>query len=196
MTKILARMLGLGAALAAFSPALAAAATMQCAPLQQIQAATTSYTADAAGIVTGVTGNDIPGMHEAGCAIIGASGNTMIGRLLGVNMNVTTDQQIPLWVAANQFYRITKISFKNCSGSVTTAAGGVYTAASKGGTAVVAATQVYSGITGSTLALDLTIVAAPGLTEFAGTSPLFESLTTAQGAAMTCDEFVFGDIGS
>jgi hypothetical protein len=174
------------------------AATMQCPPLQQMTGAPYPsggpYTADAAGIVTGVNGNDVPALAAAGCQLIGAA-DGMIGRLLGANMNVTTDQQIPLWVAPSQYYRVTKITFKNCSGSVTTAVGGVYTAASKGGTVVVASGQAYSGITGSTLALDLTIASTPGLTEFIGTTPLYLSLSIAQGAAMTCDAFVFAQVG-
>lgn len=178
----------------------ARAATMQCPP--QLVAQTrfptaTTYTAGLDGILTGVAANDVNEMVQAGCTPIGLS-NGLLGRLLGANMNSTSDQQIPWFVAPGQYYRITKITAKNCSGSVTTAAGGIYPSASKGGTAIVASGQAYSGITGNTLALDLTIATTPGLTVYqtpsAGTGPYF-SLTTPQGAAMTCDLFVEGQVG-
>jgi hypothetical protein len=190
----------LAAALAAvlLSGAGAFAATMQCAPNQVITTnypSGATYAADAAGIVTSVSGNDVQSMQAAGCTTVGVGSGTMIGRLLGVNMNVTTDQPIPLWVLPGQYYRLVKISFKNCSISMTTAAGGIYTAAAKGGTVVVLAATTYTGLTGPTLAADLSIVAAPGTTEYAATQGLWFSLTTAQGAPGTCDAFVYGDLG-
>ena len=70
---------------------------------------------------------------------------------------------------------------------LTTAAGGVYSAASNGGDAIVAAGQVYTGLTGITLALDLTIAATPAKTVYNQTTvpSAFFALTTAQGAAAT-----------
>jgi hypothetical protein len=122
------------------------------------------------------------------------SSGVLIGRLIGANMNVTTDQAFMMtgWSVINKF-RVTKITAKNASVSLTTAAGGVYTAASKGGTAYVANTQVYTSLTAATLALDLTIVTTPGLTPLAAASTLYLSLTTAQGAAATADFEIYGD---
>jgi hypothetical protein len=73
------------------------------------------------------------------------SSGMLLGRIIGANMNVTTDQPFVMtnYAALNPF-RITKITAKNASISLTTAAGGVYPAASKGGTAIVAAGQVYT----------------------------------------------------
>lgn len=117
----------------------------------------------------------------------------LLGRLLGANMNVTTDQPFALtqWALLNAF-RITKITAKNASISLTTAVGGIYPAASKGGTAVVANTQAYSGLTSAALALDLTLAA--GTTVYSAAQALYLSLTTAQGAAATVDLYVFGDL--
>jgi hypothetical protein len=192
--------LGLSAALPSF------AATMQCSPGQITATASlsgTTYTADTAGIVTGIANNDLSAMVAAGCVQVGNTSG-LVGRLLKVNMNLAgagtagEDQQIPLFLPAGQFVRYTKITAKNCSGSVTTALGGAYTASAQGGTAVVAAGQAYSGNTGATLSLDLTIATTPGKTIFGGaTAPtLFVNLSTAQGAAMTCDFFVYGDVGN
>jgi hypothetical protein len=123
------------------------------------------------------------------------SAGMLLGRIIGANMNVTTDQPFIMtsWAALNKC-RITKVTCKNASVSLTTAAGGIYSAASKGGTALVASGQVYSNLTAATLALDLTIASTPGLTvQAAGYAPIL-SLTTGQGTAATADFYLFGDI--
>lgn len=120
------------------------------------------------------------------------------GWLYGANMNVTTDQAITISVPSAA-YSINSILISNPSVSLTTAAGGFYSAASKGGVAVVANTQTYSGLTtnaanttGNLLAATL---ATAGLTtnflaassSTVNTNTLYFSLTTAQGAAATAD---------
>lgn len=121
----------------------------------------------------------------------------LLGQLLGANMNVTTDQTIAMTVMTmyaspdlilNPHYRIDRITVTNASLSLTTAAGGVYTATSKGGTAVVAAAQVYSALTTAVKALDVTIAVLDTRID----KPLYFSLTTAQGAAATADVYVWG----
>jgi hypothetical protein len=198
----------LAAVLAACSHAFAASgpgtgiSTYQCAPYQVIAAGpyptSGPYAAGADGIVTGVSPNDTLPMLNAGCSLVGAGGNSyeLLGRLIGANMNVTTDQPF-VWLAApNTVYRVTKITCTNASTSLTSAEGGVYTAASKGGTAIVAATQAFSGLTGSTLALDLTLASTPSNTFFASsTAAPILSLTDAQGAAATADCYVYGQLG-
>jgi hypothetical protein len=114
----------------------------------------------------------------------------VIATLRGANFNSTADQPmaVPPQIAA---YQITGVIVTNCSTSLTLAAGGVYPAASKGGTAIVAAAQLYSALTGSTVLLGLTVAATPLVTRYnAGT--LYLSLTTAQGGAATCDLYVIG----
>jgi len=121
-------------------------------------------------------------------ATITPNSTRVLGQLRGANFNVTTDQAIAINATA---YQITSIIVTNCSTSMTLAAGGFYPAASKGGTPIVAATQVYSALTGSTITLNTTIAATPLITRFT-VSTIFLSLTTAQGAAATCDVYVVG----
>ena len=116
-------------------------------------------------------------------------GARLLGKLLAANMNSTADQAI-LINSAN--YRLTKVVVRNVSTSLTLAAGGIYTTTSKGGSAVVAAAQVYSGLTGATKALDLTI-AAVGNTDMRTETTLYFSLTTAQGGAATADIYIYGE---
>lgn len=113
----------------------------------------------------------------------------VLGKLTAADMNVTTDQAITI---NSSKYVVTKITVVNCSASISVALGGVYTAASKGGTAIVAATQAYAALTGSTkyLALTLQNLSTDVLT--GGT--LYFSLTLAQGGAGTCDVYVIGDV--
>lgn len=105
----------------------------------------------------------------------------------GVDFNVTTDTQLVKDFAFSN-YIIDKIIVSNASISLTTAAGGVYTSTSKGGTAVVAAGQVYSALTTSAKTLSLTL----NNTDVRTGANLYLSLTTGQGAAATADVYVFG----
>jgi|SRR6266700_2000219 len=121
-----------------------------------------------------------------------ATGFTQCGSLLGANMNITTDQPITI-IPPGPLWQINAIAVTNPSTSLTTAAGGVYTAAAKGGTAMVAAAQVYSGLTTNAANtagnfLLLTMVAANATIAFnAAQTTLFFNLTTAQGGAATAD---------
>lgn len=113
----------------------------------------------------------------------------VLGKLIGANMNVTTDQTIPITLDQGSKFVINQILVMNTSTSLTLAAGGVYTAASKGGSAVVAAAQVYSALTGATKM----VVATLAITDTVWTvSSLILSLTVAQGGAATADIYVMG----
>lgn len=131
-------------------------------------------------------------MNSPGTPIQGETrpGNVCLGRIVGANMNSTGDQQIP--IAAGR-YVVRFITAQNPSISLTTAVGGIYTATAKGGSALVANTQVYSALTGATKIVNLTL-AAVASTDARTESLLYLSLTTPQGAAATADIFVFGDI--
>jgi hypothetical protein len=114
----------------------------------------------------------------------------LLFRLIGANMNVTTDQAlVPYLWTPGQNYLIKRIRVVNASLSLTLAAGGIYTAASKAGNAIVAAAQAYSALTGATIGLDATIAAVGNGLQTV--TPIL-SLTTAQGAAATADFYVFG----
>lgn len=113
-----------------------------------------------------------------------------IGQLNGANFNSTADQAIQIPFGR---YVIRRITVQNCSTSLTLAVGGFYTAASKGGTAIVANTQVYTALTSTTKFLDVTPAAI--LTTDVLTAPtVYLSLTTGQGSAATCNVAIFGDI--
>jgi hypothetical protein len=191
----------LAAALAAvfIGGAAAQAATMQCAPYQSFTGApypgSGPYMAAADGIVTGVAAADVGALHSGGCELVGVAGPTLIGRLVGANMNSTSDQAIPMLIAANQNFQVTAIVARNPSTSLTTAVGGVYTAASKGGTAVVASSQVYSAATGATTVENTTLSAGGAAGSWAAGTPLYLSLSTAQGAAAAADIYVYGYVG-
>lgn len=114
----------------------------------------------------------------------------LIGGMIGANFNTTADQAIPILPQVTKF-RISEIDVTNCSTSLSLAAGGFYTAASKGGTAVVAAAQVYSGLTGSGLVLNPTISALGGTTAWT-VGTIYLALTTGQGGAATCNVAIYG----
>ena len=122
-------------------------------------------------------------------------GGILLGSLIAANFNSTTDQIITIFDNPAK-YIVRRIIVTNASTSLTTAAGGVYTAASKGGTAIVAAAQAYTSLTASTLFLDLTLSATGNASTTVKSSipNLYLSLTTAQGAAATADVYVYGDI--
>lgn len=137
---------------------------------------------------------DIVDLMQMGCIPVTYDGQRLLGQLIGANMNVTTDQAFAMTPWAQGKWRPTKITAINASISLTTAAGGIYPAKSKGGTAVVTSGQAYSGLTGATLALDLTIDTVPAETVYAANQQWYLSLTTGQGAAATADLYIFGDV--
>lgn len=133
--------------------------------------------------------------NKVGNALPNQFGGILLGKLIGANMNSTADQQITMLDNPSKFI-LRRIVVTNASVSLTTAAGGVYTAASKGGTAVVAAAQAYSSLTTSALFLDLTLstTSSASTTVKSSIPNLYLSLTTGQGAAATADVYVYGDI--
>ncbi len=118
-----------------------------------------------------------------------------LARLIGANMNSTADQAFTWRISGGGpntglfRYVVESIRVVNASTSLTTAAGGIYDTASKGGVAIVAAAQAYTALTGATLGTNLTIAAA-GLAILS--NPPILSLTTPQGGAATADFYIFG----
>jgi hypothetical protein len=117
--------------------------------------------------------------------------NRVLCSIRGANFNVTTDQAcaIPSSVTA---WAPTSILVTNCSGTFTLAAGGVYPTTSKGGTALVAAVQAYTALTGATVVLGLTLAANIATTRQT-INTVYLSLTTGTGSAATCDFYVIGN---
>ena len=129
--------------------------------------------------------------------VAGPLGATQIfgGRLLNANMDSTADQQIPIVLPPGfTRWRLNNIFAIAASVSLTTAAGGVYPTTGKGGTAIVANTQVYTGLTAAannTAGGFLALSAAAGQTNVLfDIAAIYLSLTTPQGAAAVCDIYV------
>lgn len=107
----------------------------------------------------------------------------------GADMNTTDDQAFTKNGTFTNFILFT-CRCVNPSTSLTTAVGGVYSAASKGGEALVSAAQAYAGATTATTGQGMTL-AAPG-NGLRSDAALYLSLTVAQGAAATADIYVLG----
>lgn len=114
-------------------------------------------------------------------------GVALIGVLRGANFNSTADQAIRINCGR---YRINNIAVENASISLTTAAGGFYTGAAKGGTTLVAAAQAYAACTAANKQTFCTL--ATGGQDTNTVQTIYLSLTTAQGAAATADIYVYG----
>ena len=110
-----------------------------------------------------------------------------VGRAL--NFQSTADQALSrLFTGTNAVATHIIAVEKSGSGSVT-CVGGIYTAASKGGNAIVAATQSWVTLaSGVTVMATLAAIAQTSMTG----ATLFLSLTTGSTAALTADVFVYG----
>lgn len=121
-----------------------------------------------------------------------AGAYVLLGKLASANMNSAADQTITINLPTGVTkYTVEKIDVTNCTVNITTAAGGFYTAASKGGTAIVAAGQTYAALTGTATQL-LNPTLAVTTSSFTGN--MFFSLTAAQGGAATADIYVWGRV--
>lgn len=127
------------------------------------------------------------------------NGQYILASLRGANFNTTNDQPIviPQRIIA---FRLQTIIVTNATVSLTTAVGGFYPAASKGGTPIIAASQVYSGLTTQDSLIQPTLAAFGSGTRFSartlgqivGLSAIWLSLTTGQGVAATADVYLAG----
>lgn len=116
-------------------------------------------------------------------------GSRVLWQLTGANMNSTADQAFVKQGTFTNFL-IEEIRAVNASTSLSLAVGGIYDTASKGGVPLVANTQVFSALTGSTLGVVLTMAAkGSGLMSAAA---LYLALTTGQGGAATADIYIIG----
>lgn len=123
----------------------------------------------------------------------------VLASLRGANFNITTDQPILIPINFTAF-QLTGIVITNASVSLTTAVGGFYPAALKGGTPIVSAAQAYSALTTPAGLLQATLASFGQNTRFSsanlglvnGFLAIWLSLTTAQGAAATADVYLQG----
>ena len=103
----------------------------------------------------------------------------------GVNVNATGDTVLP--IINSNTYSVSNVIFTNASTSLTTAAAGLFTAPSAGGTGIVA-NAALSALTGSTVVSQRTVASTAAQT---GQS-LYINVGTAQGATATMDVYVYG----
>jgi hypothetical protein len=103
----------------------------------------------------------------------------------GVNVNATGDTVLPILNTGS--YSVSNVIFTNASTSLTTAAAGLFTAPSAGGTGIVA-NAALSALTGSTVVSQRTVASTAAQTG----QNLYINVGTAQGAAATMDVFVYG----
>lgn len=111
------------------------------------------------------------------------------------DLQSTSDQAFAQWESEQiTRYMVTRITAICKTGGATVAcAGGVYTAASKGGTALVAAGQSWLNLSAANKIVQATLEAV-NTTDSQSATPLYFSLTTGSTAAATADIFVYGTI--
>jgi hypothetical protein len=97
---------------------------------------------DLGGVMRDAVAGDRPCWLGANDGLI-FPGSMLIGSLLGANFQSTADQAIPI---ASSNYVLREILVVNPVGTFGLAAGGFYTAASKGGVALVSAAQLYTAL--------------------------------------------------
>lgn len=103
----------------------------------------------------------------------------------GVNVNATGDTVLP--INNTNSYGVSNVIFTNASVSLTTAAAGLFTAPSAGGTGIVA-NAALSAMTASTVVSQRTVAS----TALQTGQNLYVNVGTAQGAAATMDVYVYG----
>jgi len=109
----------------------------------------------------------------------------LLASFQGVNANATGDTVLQLLDSSS--YSVKFVVFTNASISLTTAAAGVFTAPSAGGTGIVA-NAALSALTGSTVVSERTVASTAVQTG----QNLYLNVGTAQGAAATFDVYVYG----
>lgn len=163
------------------------------AVLPGLVASTTSV----GGVELGTLAETIAGLDPTRVApllSLGQSGSLRQGLIAygtALDFAVDTDQALTM-VGAPTLWIPTHISARRVSGAYNTACvGGFYTAATKGGNAIVAAAQSYAGLTGAGK-IQVCTLAAVASTDVQTSTTLFLSLSTANGAALTADVYIFG----
>ena len=103
----------------------------------------------------------------------------------GVNVNATGDTVLPIINTTG--YSVSNVVFTNASISLSSAAAGLFTAPSAGGTGIVA-NAALSALTGPTIVSQRTVAS----TAIQAGQNLYVNVGTAQGAASTMDVYVYG----
>ena len=104
----------------------------------------------------------------------------------GINVNATGDQAV-MNIINSTNYSVSNVIFTNASVSLSSAAAGVFTAPSAGGTAIMS-NAALSGLTSSSVVGQETVAT----TATQSSQKLYVNVGTAQGAAATVDVYIYG----
>jgi hypothetical protein len=115
------------------------------------------------------------------------SGQVLLFWLPLANFAITTDQQMSRVFSGTTYLPTAIVALRRSGGASVTCAGGIYDAASKGGTAIVAAAQNWV-----TLAAGIVVQATLALPNNVFGNTPFLSLTTGSTAAITADVLIYG----
>lgn len=129
----------------------------------------------------------------------------VLGTLFSANFNAASVDQPILMPYSVTVFTITRIIVTNASPAISSAVGGFYTAASQGGSAIVANSQAYSSLTNSNLLLNATIASYGQTARFSNanltttlgpnnqsTLEIFFNLSTPNGSPVNADIYVIG----
>lgn len=128
----------------------------------------------------------------AGTKSFGNTSRTALFKLVGANMQLTSDQAFSKNGSFTNYVITKVVAVQRTGGASVACLGGIYSAAAKGGNALVAAGQTWLNLTAAGKTVDATLAAVVG-TDIQSTTP-FLSLTTGSTAPVTCDISLFGEV--
>ncbi len=128
-------------------------------------------------------------MKGASYPIAPTNQNQLLFVLRGADMHITTDQAFTKVFGGTNYVVTSVIAARKTGGASVTCAGGIYTAAAKGGDALVAATQSWVTL-GANIIVNAVLATVAG-TAIESATPIL-TLTTGSTAACTADVFIFG----
>jgi len=133
------------------------------------------------------TSNPGPAITQGGHPQVLGSNQALrlLSSAVGVNANATGDTVLPIIDSSS--YSVKFVVATNASVSLSSAAAGVFTAPSAGGTAIVS-NAALSALTGPTVVSERTVASTAAQTG----QNLYVNVGTAQGAAATFDIYVYG----
>lgn len=148
------------------------------------------------------SGNVTPGHYVKwfGDGVVGDGGGAIasqkvLASLLSADFNTIADQPIEIPASITAF-QLTGILVTNTTLSLSTAEGGFYPQPAKAGTPLVAASQVYSTLTGANVLLSCTLESTVATTRYSianlPNQAIYFALTTAQGANAYADIYILG----
>jgi hypothetical protein len=106
----------------------------------------------------------------------------------------TTDQAFTKMFSGTNYVISRVIAVRNTGAASVAATGGIYSAASKAGSALIGAAQSWLGLSGAGKMVDATLAAVLA-TDVQSATPLL-SLTVGSTGAVTADVFIFGVVVS